>query len=341
MHIIAKMIWEIYQTMTKEMNYIYTIYKFQSFSKAAAHLYISQPALSAIVRKEEERLKVTLFDRSTNPVSLTEAGKYYIDAAEKIRAIEAEARAHVNDLVDVDSGHISIGAGPFVCCYFLPSLIKGFKKLYPKVTFDVHESTSIDTYISWLIARDADFALSIRPLPKQDFISIPVMKELLILAVPGDDEINEHLKTARLTYLDIREGRHFYKNCPSVSLKEFSGENFILLDELTDIGRRCNELFKNASIQPAVTMRLDQMITAYYMTANGFGCSILRDTTLELVQDTGKIFFYKMDDPLTERFLHLSYRNNQYISHAASAFLDFVKENYTDVLKKENTKNSG
>ncbi len=70
-------------------KYVYEVYREKSFSKAAQNLYISQPSLSARIKKVEERIGVPLFDRSTSPLQLTEVGKAYIEAAEEI------GRAHV------------------------------------------------------------------------------------------------------------------------------------------------------------------------------------------------------------------------------------------------------
>ena len=62
--------------MTNYKEYIYAVYQEKSFSKAARKLYVSQPWLSATIKKAEEELGLPLFDRSTNPISLTEAGRY-------------------------------------------------------------------------------------------------------------------------------------------------------------------------------------------------------------------------------------------------------------------------
>ena len=64
--------------MLKDIEYIYAVYKERSFSKAARRLFISQPSLSAAVKRVEQELGLPLFNRSTSPVSLTEAGEYYI-----------------------------------------------------------------------------------------------------------------------------------------------------------------------------------------------------------------------------------------------------------------------
>ena len=88
--------------MERPMQYAYEVYKQKSFSKAAEKLYISQPALSAIIKKLEDSLGVPLFDRSTKPVSLTPAGEYYIHCAEEITAVETGMQQYFDD--DLRSG---------------------------------------------------------------------------------------------------------------------------------------------------------------------------------------------------------------------------------------------
>ena len=74
--------------MFQGMEYIYEVYKEKSFSKAAAALFISQPSLSANVKRVENRIGYPIFDRSTKPLQLTEVGKHYIQAVEKVMDIE-------------------------------------------------------------------------------------------------------------------------------------------------------------------------------------------------------------------------------------------------------------
>ena len=56
-------------------KYVYEVYKERSFTKAAQNLYISQPSLSARIKKIEEIIGEPLFDRSTTPLQLTEPGE--------------------------------------------------------------------------------------------------------------------------------------------------------------------------------------------------------------------------------------------------------------------------
>lgn len=72
--------------------------------KAAQNLYISQPSLSARIKKIEEIIGEPLFDRSTTPLQLTEVGKVYIEAAEEITQIEQRVENYINDLAGLKDG---------------------------------------------------------------------------------------------------------------------------------------------------------------------------------------------------------------------------------------------
>ncbi len=75
--------------MFQGMKYVYEVYKEKVFfSKAAASFFISQPSLSANVKRIENRIGSPIFDRSTKPLQLTEVGEHYIQAIEKIMDIE-------------------------------------------------------------------------------------------------------------------------------------------------------------------------------------------------------------------------------------------------------------
>ena len=67
---------------------IYTVYREGSISRAAQRLFVAQPSLSVMIHKIEEEVGAPLFDRSSKPIRLTEAGKEYIKATEEILHIE-------------------------------------------------------------------------------------------------------------------------------------------------------------------------------------------------------------------------------------------------------------
>ena len=84
--------------MLNEMKYVYAVYQERSFSKAAKKLYISQPALSNMVRKAEKKIGAAIFDRSTIPLTVTKEGAHYIKAIEEIMFIQRNMKAYFDFL---------------------------------------------------------------------------------------------------------------------------------------------------------------------------------------------------------------------------------------------------
>ena len=119
--------------MFSGINYVYEVYRTQSFSKAAKNLYISQPSLSAMIKKIEAKVGAPLFDRSTNPIQLTEYGEQYIRIAEKIMDLEDEFAYYTDNLNELKTGHLSIGTTSFFASYILPKYISQFSAAYPHV----------------------------------------------------------------------------------------------------------------------------------------------------------------------------------------------------------------
>ena len=127
-----------------EKDYIYEVYKEKSFSQAAKNLYLSQPALSASVKKVEKELGITIFDRSTSPIVLTEEGKVYIESIEKMRAVEEEMNNKLLDMSELKSGKIRVSGENFVSSFVMPKIIMAFTKRYPGIEVELVESNSPD-----------------------------------------------------------------------------------------------------------------------------------------------------------------------------------------------------
>ena len=79
---------------------IYTIYEERSFSKAAQKLFIAQPSLSLTVKKLEEQLGLPLFDRTTKPIGMTEAGNVQIEQNETLLEFDADKIAKLQTVFD-------------------------------------------------------------------------------------------------------------------------------------------------------------------------------------------------------------------------------------------------
>ena len=104
--------------MFQGMEYVYAVYKAKSFSKAAKELFISQPSLSASIKRIEKKMGYPIFDRSTKPLQLTEYGEAYIRAVEQMMMIKNEFSNYINDLGELKAGCLYLACRESCRCNF-------------------------------------------------------------------------------------------------------------------------------------------------------------------------------------------------------------------------------
>jgi DNA-binding transcriptional LysR family regulator len=155
-----------------------------SFSKAAASLYIETPALRQRIKSLEKRLKLQLFNYAQQPAKLTAAGEVFlaeiqITLASLDRAI---TRAKSADLGEI--GFLSIGIASSISNTLLPDILRTFGEKFPGVKLELRELTA-DRQIQELTERRLDVGFEvIGNLDRSQFNIMPILEESLIVALP-------------------------------------------------------------------------------------------------------------------------------------------------------------
>ena len=311
--------------MLEYKEYIYAICQERSFSKAARKLYVSQPWLSARVRKVEQDLGLPLFDRSTNPISLTEAGQYYMQQVERVMDIEREMEQRFQEIREGQVTQLRIGSSMFFCTYVLPTLLASFQEQYPMISLTFSEGSS-QRLTERMLAGELDFILEAEQPPEDTVNSFPWASEEIVLAVPSDYAINGKLGDYRYSFQEFLERDQPGRRRPPVPLKAFAQENFLLLNDKNDIHQRSIRLCRNAGFVPQISMQLSQMMTAYYLVCEGKGITFLRSTIPDYVSPTGSVVFYQLADPLSVRTIYVSYPRHQ-VGPILRSLVDFLQEN--------------
>ncbi len=302
------------------MEYIYEVYKEGSFSKAAANLYISQPSLSATVKKVEEKIGAKLFDRGMNPIRLTECGKKYIKIAEKIMGMEEEFTCYVGNLNGLATGKMSIGGTYLFSAFVIPEILQRFEKKFPQVKVSLVEGHTSQLEKK-LFSGELDVLLENYPLDSEIYDRRFFKTEHLLLAVPANFSGNEGAKSWSLTIDDIRAGVHTRPEVHGVPLKLFEEEPFVVLRAHNDTRERVESICKRAGITPKVSWKLDQMLTTYHLTERGMGISFISDTAVENLPANPNVIYYKIDDPAAKRNVYFYYRKNKYFTRSMAEFM--------------------
>lgn len=149
----------------RHVRYFATVAELLNFTKAAAKLRIAQPALSRQIHDLEEELGVSLLERNSRFVRLTDAGKaFLIDARELLRRADAAVQT-ARAFATGERGEIQIGYAPSLTVEVLPEALRAFEKQCPQVRVSLHD-LSIQEMLQSLRAGRLDAALTIESSAK-------------------------------------------------------------------------------------------------------------------------------------------------------------------------------
>lgn len=113
-----------------------------SFTRAAADLALSQPALTICVRQLEDSLGLAVFNRTTRRVTLTPAGREFLPAAQQLAGDFESALSMLKAHADVQRGRVAVAAIPSVASEWLPPMVSQFARAFPKIAIEIVSDNS-------------------------------------------------------------------------------------------------------------------------------------------------------------------------------------------------------
>lgn len=220
----------------KHAQYMLTVLQEGSITAAAKKLYISQPSLSQMIKLVESNLGTPLFNRSTDPITLTYAGEKYIEAAKQILTINNNLQKEIDEINHEDHGTIKLGIPVQRAMQVLPYILPRFKEKYPFVEVDVHEHGSATTE-ALVLEGGVDFAC-LTTFPKHEELEyILVENEELVLLTSKNSKIARRIPAG--TPIDITEAKD---------------ETFVNIKSGHSVRTTQDRLFVQKDIQPKVLL---------------------------------------------------------------------------------------
>ena len=244
-----------------ELRYIVAVAQERHFGRAAQRCFVSQPTLSIAIKKLEEELSVSLFDRSSNEVITTEAGTRIIAQARRVLE-EADRIKHLateeqNEL----EGAFKLGLIFTVAPYLLPKLIFALRTNAPKMPLMLEENYT-HVLTESLKRGDLDAIVIAEPFHEPGVVTTPLYDEPFFVIVPKG---------------------HPFEELDSVTTSQLAEEQVLLLTEgncLRDqVLESCSELAARQKILGLTnTLQGSSINTVRHMVASGLGISILPAT---------------------------------------------------------------
>ena len=226
------------------------------FTRAAASVFLSQPAFSALVKALETEVGVHLFDRSTRHVSLTPEGEALVPSARRVVAEFDAAIQGVRDRVRLERGRVSVALLPSLAANWLPAVLRSFRSAHPGIATDVADVLS-DGCLERVSDGRADLALA---------------------AVRADtSELQAQLFCVDDFHLVCPDG-HPLSTRRDVRIRDLAAWPFVHLSRTSSVRQ-----YLEAALHPTpmqTVMEVDQLATVMGMVREGVGISVVPAMTL-------------------------------------------------------------
>jgi LysR family nitrogen assimilation transcriptional regulator len=182
------------------LRYFVAVVESGSFSRAAATLHLSQPALSRQVLLLEEEVGQRLLVRNGRGASANEAGLALLAHARGIFELADKARADMRERQSSPRGQVTVGLPPRVAQVLTADLVQRFRERYPEATVTIVESLSIRLR-EWLVAGTLDMAILFDPPTSPQLTEETLGREPLLLF--GPRPLPRRMKLAELSAVPL------------------------------------------------------------------------------------------------------------------------------------------
>lgn len=176
-----------------ELKYIVAVARTKHFGQAAEACFVSQPTLSVAIRKLEEELGTTLFERNRSDITITPVGKQVVEQAKVVLESAEQIKQIVSTQTDQLAAPLKLGVIYTIGPYLLPHLIPDIKACAPNMPLIISEDYT-DVLAEKLRAGDIDAAILSLPFEHPGIVTQNLYDEPFVIALPKDHRLSKRKK---------------------------------------------------------------------------------------------------------------------------------------------------
>lgn len=284
----------------KQIKYFVEVVRQGGMTQASEHLYIAQSTISKAIKNIENEYDITLFDRSQKQIKLTDIGQTFYDNSLEFLALFEKLSLEMNDVVNVQKGHIKIGLSPMMNVQMFTNALNQFHKLYPNVTYEVIEGGG--KIVENLTANDdVDIGITTLPVDHSLFHSVSLYNEELLLVVSND---------------------HHLSDMEKVDLAELKNEEFVLFHDDYYLKDQIIENCKRIGFYPKTVANISQISFIANMIQQGIGISIVPESLVRLMGDN--VTSIQLENVELSWHLGAIWRKDAYLNYVTRQWIDFI-----------------
>lgn len=288
----------------RHLRYFIEVALEENVTRAAEKLHVSQPALSRQVKDLEEELGFSLLERSAKSVSLTEAGRVFLDEASEVLKRLEEGVATARLVAEGESGEIHAGYAPSLTVRILPPTIRAFQAEFPNVKVKLHDLSS-EEMMRGIRSGELDFAFMLDSKVKSlsGFCFEALKKEEIRLAVGREHEF------ARFATVSISK----------LKRQALVGYN---IKEYPEYGDLMNRVIKSAGFKLKLSEEHESVSSLVAAVEAGMGVAVVTESFGCVAGERVKLL--KMDPKIEPLVVGIAWKERG-LRSAESTFLEKAK----------------
>ncbi len=292
---------------SRQLQYAIVVSETKNFSTAAEKLNISQPALSKQIIALENEVGIKLFDRSTNPLSLTPAGEFFVGKAKELLFEEDVLLKTVEKYKSGEKGKLVIGAVPFRSSYMMPGLIKVIKDKFPGLQVVLSEY-GLSALEKGLLEGEYDFAIMNLPVNNPEFDTIPLEEDKIVLAV-----------SKKYKELVVAE------NGVINDFSSVAEVPFVTVGKEQEMRKLFDALCKKSGINSEIYAEVTGVVTAWEVVKSGACATIIPKQFVDAKGCPDEIEIFEIKNTPYKRQSAIVTRRGQFVSEYAKFAIDELK----------------
>ena len=283
-----------------------------SFTRASEHMYLTQSAVSGLIKELESSLGVVLFDRTTRQLSLSSVGRHLLPQARRVLNEMHLFENEANSLTSLAQGHVRLAVSQFSASS-MPAVVAQFTELYPDIKVSLLDC-SADEVLKHIQDIEVDLGVGVELSPTE-----------------ADDDIHADL-LYQLPFCVVMPASH-----PLAQQKEIAWQTLLETSLITLKGPFIEQVTNE--LDEAITSHIQQapyqvnfMSTALEMTRQGFGITLCLPYMPEVIDwvSANGLQMRPLSQPIKSRRFFIYQRASRALSPASIAFKQFLQQYFAN-----------
>jgi DNA-binding transcriptional LysR family regulator len=287
----------------RQLRAFLAVHQLRKLSAAAQRLFVTQSAVSMLIRQLEEGLGTRLFDRTTRSLKPTAAAEEMLATVERVLRDVDSLSADFRELATLERGRVTLAITPTLAAMLLPDALRIFSQQHPKVRVLVNDCAP-DQFISRILGEHVDFGIGTPERPGAEVETERLMRDHLALVCRSDHPL---AKARVVRWTDL--GRH-----PVITVRPGYGVRPLVDGTAAEAG-----------VALDVVNEVSFLSTALWMTACGMGASIMPSAFARAEGDPSLVI-KMLSAPRVSRDISVVTKRGHSLSAAARSFIDVLKQ---------------